>query len=312
MALPPAVLAWAAAAVAADARVTRAVDLPQSHGNGPWRLDVETGGSQTQLVLHLGTADDKTESQRFTTQAAALRTAAGHGVAAPRLVAAELDAESTGHLAMLQTVLPGSSRIPQHASPSRLRAIGRAAAQIHAIPLEPTPALPARDRSIGDVDFAALTVPGPSAALFAAAREYLARARPPAAAASVFVHGDLWQGNMLFDGDRQTGTVDWDYAGAGPAGIDIGSLRCDIAVMYGLPAADEVLAGWQEQHGTPAADTSWWDLIAVTCSPPDLRLWLPNFHDQGRPDLDLATVTSRRDAFLAAALRDLGAGGHPS
>jgi aminoglycoside phosphotransferase (APT) family kinase protein len=311
MALPPAVLAWAAAAVAADARVTRATDLPQSHGNGPWRLDVEAGGSQTQLVLHLGTADDKTESQRFTTQAAALHLAEDHGVAAPRLVAADLTAVTTGHLAMLQTVLPGSSRIPQHASPSRLRAIGRATAQIHETPLEPTPALPARDRSISAVDFAALAVPDASAALFAAAADYLARARPPAAA-GVFVHGDLWQGNMMFDGDRPTGTVDWDYAGAGPAGIDIGSLRCDIAVMYGLPAAAEVLAGWEERHGAPAADTSWWDLIAVTCSPPDLRLWLPNFHDQGRPDLDLTTVTSRRDAFLTAALRDLGAGGLPS
>ena len=311
MVLPPAVLAWAAAAVAADARVTRATDLPQSRGHGPWRLDVEAGGSQTQLVLHLGTADDKTESQRFTTQAAALHLAEDHGVAAPRLVAADLNAAATGHLAMLQTVLPGSSRIPQHASPSRLRVIGRATAQIHAIPLEPTPALPARDRSISAVDFAALTVPAPAAALFAEARDYLARARPPAASASVFVHGDLWQGNMMFDGDRQTGTVDWDYAGAGPAGIDIGSLRCDIAVMYGLPAADEVLAGWEEWHGAPAADTSWWDLIAVTCSPPDLRLWLPNFHDQGRLDLDLATVTSRRDAFLTAALRDLGAAGQP-
>ena len=210
---------------------------------------------------------------------------------------------------MLQTVLPGSSHIPRHASPSRLRAIGRAVARIHAVPLEPSSALPARFRSIGDVNFATLTVPGSSAALFAAARDYLAGARPPAGTASVLVHGDLWQGNMIFDGDHHSGTVDWDYAGAGPAGIDIGSLRCDIAVMYGPPAADQVLAGWEEQHGAPAADTSWWDLIAVTCSPPDLRLWLPNFHDQGRGDLDLATVTSRRDAFLAAALRGLGADG---
>jgi Ser/Thr protein kinase RdoA (MazF antagonist) len=312
MALPPDVLAWAATAVAAGARVAGAVDLPQARGSGPWRLDVEVGSSLTQVVLHLGDAGDETETRRFTTQAAALRTAERHGIAAPRLVAADLHAAATGHLAMLQTVLPGSSRIPRHASPSRLRAIGRAAAQIHAIPLEPSPALPARSRSIGDVNFAALTVPGPSAALFAVARDHLAGARPPGGTASVFVHGDLWQGNMIFDGDRQIGTVDWDYAGAGPAGIDIGSLRCDIAVMYGLPAADQVLAGWQEWHGAPAAGTSWWDLIAVTCSPPDLRLWLPNFHSQGRRDLDLATVTSRRDAFLAAALRELGADGQLS
>jgi hypothetical protein len=36
------------------------------------------------------------------------------------------------------------------------------------------------------------------------------------------------------------------------------------------------------------------------------RLWLPSFHHQDRDDLDLATVTTRRDAFLAAALRAIG------
>jgi hypothetical protein len=35
-------------------------------------------------------------------------------------------------------------------------------------------------------------------------------------------------------------------------------------------------------------------------------MWLPNFHHQGRQDLDLATVTDRRDAFLLNALKCFG------
>jgi hypothetical protein len=40
-------------------------------------------------------------------------------------------------------------------------------------------------------------------------------------------------------------------------------------------------------------------------TPPDLAMWLPNFHHQGRTDLDAITVTQRRDSFLATALRQI-------
>jgi aminoglycoside phosphotransferase (APT) family kinase protein len=127
--------------------------------------------------------------------------------------------------------------------------------------------------------------------------------RPPRRAnPTVFVHGDLWQGNTLWEGSEHCGTLDWDFAGVGPAGVDLGSLRCDLAVMYGEEAADEVMVGWEESHTTRALDVAWWDLVACMSTPPDMAMWLPNFHHQGRVDLDIATVTKRRDAFLAAAL----------
>jgi hypothetical protein len=72
--------------------------------------------------------------------------------------------------------------------------------------------------------------------------------------------------------------------------------------MYGEEAADEVMVGWEESHTTRALDVAWWDLVACMSTPPDMAMWLPNFHHQGRVDLDIATVTKRRDAFLAAAL----------
>jgi aminoglycoside phosphotransferase (APT) family kinase protein len=41
----------------------------------------------------------------------------------------------------------------------------------------------------------------------------------------VFVHGDLWQGNTVWIGDSCSGMIDWDAAGAGSPGIDLGTLR---------------------------------------------------------------------------------------
>jgi aminoglycoside phosphotransferase (APT) family kinase protein len=119
------------------------------------------------------------------------------------------------------------------------------------------------------------------------------------------VHGDFWQGNTLWDGALFVGSVDWDYAGIGPGGIDLGSLRCDVAVMFGPDAADEVAVGWKEQFGDAPELLAYWDVVSCLSAPADLNFWLPNFHAQGRTDLDITTVTARRDAFLAAALFEL-------
>jgi hypothetical protein len=37
-------------------------------------------------------------------------------------------------------------------------------------------------------------------------------------------------------------------------------------------------------------------------TPTDMATWLPVAHDHGRVDLDAATLNTRRDAFLHAAL----------
>jgi aminoglycoside phosphotransferase (APT) family kinase protein len=131
-------------------------------------------------------------------------------------------------------------------------------------------------------------------------------AGPRAGEADVFVHGDLWQGNALWLGDTLTGLVDWDCAGAGPPGVDLGSLRCDAAVCFGLEAADDVLAGWEELAGRPAADVAHWDVVAALSTPPDMGWFVGAIAGQGRPDLSQDVLVRRRDAFLQAALDRLG------
>jgi aminoglycoside phosphotransferase len=82
-------------------------------------------------------------------------------------------------------------------------------------------ALPARTRPIESMDFAALRRGKPPRDLFVRAEECLARLPVPRTP-PVFVHGDLWQGNTLWDGDRLTGIIDWDLvtAMATPVSMD--------------------------------------------------------------------------------------------
>jgi hypothetical protein len=175
------------------------------------------------------------------------------------------------------------------------------AARIHAVDAGPSDVLPLRGRSLDDADLGEMT--GPSAALLLEAAAVLGAAPPDGP--SGLVHGDLWHGNTLWQDGVLTGTVDWDYAGVGPAGVDLGGLRCDAAVLFGATGPAEVLAGWEAERGAAATDVAWWDAVAATATPADMGLWLPEIHAQGRTDLDAATMSLRRDAFLTAALREL-------
>jgi aminoglycoside phosphotransferase (APT) family kinase protein len=272
-------------------------------GGSPWLLRLGRGGRTRDVVLRVGDAGDLAGLR---TEVAALTLAADHGLPAPRLLAAELAGERP---AVLVEQLAGSSAIPPERPPARLRALGRAAAALHRVELAPGPALPWRDRPIAIEDFAALRRRQPRPLLLAAEERVAERAPAPSAAAGVFVHGDLWQGNALWTGDTLQGLIDWDCAGAGAAGVDLGSLRCDAAICFGLEAADDIRDGWEEAAGRPAADLGYWDVVAALSTPPDMG-WFPGaIAGQGRPDLTRDLLIRRRDDFLRAALDRLDAEG---
>ena len=159
-------------------------------------------------------------------------------------------------------------------------------------------------RPIDDVDFVALRRAAPARPLLTDAQEAVAGTAVPAGP-DVLVHGDFWFGNTLWHGDTLAGVIDWDCSGVGPAGLDVGSLRCDAALCAGPDAADEALAGYEEAAGRRVEDVAYWDVVAGLATPPTMDWFVGAIHGQGRSDLDEATLVDRRDAFVAAALVQL-------
>jgi Ser/Thr protein kinase RdoA (MazF antagonist) len=296
------VLNWASAALDTEVTVLRSLRL----GGPPWLL--QAGGRE--VVLRVTRAELAAETA---TEVAAMTHAAR--VADAILPVAELLgydlAERTGYGLVLTTCVPGTSLIPPEPDPDQLRALGAAAARISSIELAPSPALPVRSRPIEGEDFAGMRREQGASDLLRAAEAAVAETRPDEDQPGL-VHGDLWYGNTLWDDDddgRLTAVLDWDCAGVGPAGIDLGSLRCDAAWCHGTEAAGHILRGWEAEAGRPASDVPYWDAVAALASPPDMG-WFPvSMALQGRPDLTSEVMLERRAAFLGTALSQLAAVG---
>jgi aminoglycoside phosphotransferase (APT) family kinase protein len=299
---PDALLQWVVDS-GATSSIVGIASMSQSGSGGPWLLSAAVGEHETALVLKAGEPGAGAR-RRFATAAAALQVAADNAVPAPLPVALDADAACGWHV-LLTTAVPGSSSIAASITSARLRTLGREAARLHLVAGTPTAELPVRTRSLEGYDLNAGATSTPSTPLLDQAREVLANGAQLPEEPLGFVHGDFWQGNTLWDGDRYTGAVDWDFAGFGPAGVDLGSLRADVVVLHGMQAGEEVLAGWEETAGHPAPHLAWWDLVAGVNTPEDMDGWLPNFHAQGRTDLDLAIITRRRDEFVRQALHRL-------
>lgn len=332
----PAQLAWAAAAVGTDAQVERVRGLHD--GGSPWLLDIVSGGQVRQVLLRVADMD-RVWTQGIRYAAAAMIVAEEHGIATSRLLAEDLDGAVTGAASLLESFVPGSSAIPPRASAARLRSAGAALAELHQIRLEPRPDLPLRVHPIPADDYALerrwaaryQSAPDDQKAsvldeLYAAvgwpqdgAREVLprigwtpfllaaderVRTIPPPDDECVFVHGDVWAGNLMFDGDSCLGLIDWKSAGAGHPGVDLGSLRLAMAVQYGPAAAQHVLDGWEEVSRRHASNLAYWDAVAALNTPADMNGFWPPFDQHGQ-QLSGDDATRRRDGFLRTALDNI-------
>jgi hypothetical protein len=162
-------------------------------------------------------------------------------------------------------------------SVERLREAGAAIARAHAIPLEPQPDLPLRTRpcQVDDhamegrwatlyqacadsekgavidalceltgwsVEHAGRVVTGPrSTPLLQLAFDRVRGLNRPRGE-TVFVHGDIWAGNMMWSDDTCVALIDWKTAGAGHPGVDLGNLRMKMATQCGPAAPATALA----------------------------------------------------------------------
>ena len=286
-------LAWAATVLASEVSVDRGL----REGGSPWLI---RAAGQPAGVLRIA---PRANAGHVRTEVAAMRHAARVGLPVPKVLGHN-EGEASGFAVALTSYMAGSSRVPVEPNRKRLRMMGATAARISAVDVPTSASLPPRAGPIDDVDWAALRRTRKAPAMLARAAEAVERYKPTDTRVA-FVHGDLWQGNMLWEGTDVTAILDWDASGLGCPGIDLGSVRFDAALFYGLSTVTEVLSGWEHECGRLAPDVAYWDVVAALASPPNMGSVQPVMAEQGRPDLTPELLNQRREEFLRQALRQL-------
>nr|WP_167217841.1 aminoglycoside phosphotransferase family protein [Kribbella shirazensis] len=256
---------------------------------GPWRLVV--AHRPDQYVLRAPTP--RVDASMIATGATALQVAEQHGLPAPRLVAADLAGEQAGVPASLETLVPGTTTWSV-GTPASLQAAGAALARLHGVCMRPQEHLPFRPRPIAVDDFATDRRTGrmPTTPLLQEADQVVIAHGLPTEE-PVYLHGDVWPGNLVWNNGGVAALIDWKTAGVGASGVDLSELRKQVAITFGPDAPAHVLSGWQQATGRRAEHVAYWDAVAALNTPTTLTDW------------GTTNATARRNAFLTQALEHL-------
>jgi aminoglycoside phosphotransferase (APT) family kinase protein len=137
--------------------------------------------------------------------------------------------------------------------------------------------------------------------LWARALEIVRGPRPQAPGR--FIHRDYHPTNILFEGERLSGVVDWPNACVGPAGEDLGHCRLNLACLFGVNAADRFLTHYERAAGPAFCYHPIWDLLAITDwwypEPPEVY---PGWPAHGVGGLTDALIALRLESYLASVL----------
>jgi aminoglycoside phosphotransferase (APT) family kinase protein len=278
--------------IAPQARVTGWHRMPGGFGAAMHRIDVTMPSrSTTSFVLRRYLPETGQDSAVATREAATLEALRGTPVAAPEALWLDADGTVFGRPALAMTLLPGRPRSAEVADdPGVVRGLAEALVSLRWVPLDLLDHLPRYD----DVD--ALVTPLrdalatddlPTSDLVdtrAVTTTILAHADRVTAEDPSLSHGDFHVGNVLFDGARATGIVDWNHARVADPRSDLAYAAMDLALLAGTDVAEAFLAAHEELRG-PFHDAAWWRLRAATAAFDDPRGWVPSWHALG------ATVT---------------------
>jgi aminoglycoside phosphotransferase (APT) family kinase protein len=290
-------LEWVARAVAPGARVVGGRRLQGGITSSMHRLAVESRrGTRTQVVLRRwapGGEDSLADASHwFEREGHLLRALESTDIPAPRLLAVDPTGVSAGVPALLMTRVPGRMDLTPRDTKPWVGEIARMAVRIHELDL------------VADQEsWQRREVPLPTwASRPADWRAAAAVLRGPVPAHDGrFMHGDYQHFNLLWRRGRLTGVVDWAGAGRGPADMDVGHCRLNLAVLYSAELAADFLAAYEAEAGRRV--DRYWDLrCAVAPAFSDWAAFIP-IQVGRRATFDAAGMHRRVDDLLAAALR---------
>lgn len=278
---PPArALRWAADALGAGSRVVAVRALHEGGWHANHAIDViDRPGRRYRLVLRRWARPEwivEDPDLSVERELTALRLLADSPVAAPAVVAADPDGAACDVPALLLTRLPGTPPGRPRDMRSFLTQLAAVLPAIHAANGRARELLP-RFRTY--VDLRKVEPPSWLARSPVWKRALEIAGGPPPPTATCFIHRDYHPGNTLWRRGQLSGVVDWTQASWGPASIDLGWMRWNLAYDHSQGAADWFLGIHRDLSGNATDHHPYWDILTVvdfatataTPPPPDER-----------------------------------------
>ncbi|MDF2722421.1 MAG: aminoglycoside phosphotransferase [Paenibacillus sp.] len=295
---------WAAQAVHPNAVVVSFEPLKGGISSLVYRITLRVDGEERQVVLRQFNNADwlSHEPDLALHEADSLRRAATVGVVpTPKLIAFDKSGEQSGMPSVLMSCLDGQVVLQPTNKADWVDGMAKAISHVHMAQVDDYAwtYFPYADASTLDTSSwsSAPEKWREAAAIVAGNRPAFPRR---------FIHRDYHPANVLWAGGEVSGVVDWVNGCIGPAGIDVGHCRVNLAQLHDVETADAFLAAYRRHAGPAFEYDPYWDLITLI----DFSYWPPDVYGGwtalGVQRLSQPIIRDRLDRYLLSLLAKIG------
>ncbi|WP_246245908.1 aminoglycoside phosphotransferase family protein [Paenibacillus lemnae] len=267
------------------------------------RVSVEAGGDRSEWVLRQFHDEQWLSMERDLAlhEGESLQQAASAGLPAPRLVSWDEDGRLAGRPAVLMTKLEGSVVLVPSDTEAWLDGLAASLADVHRFeaPDFQREYFSYQDASqLGTQHWSSVPEAWDQAIAYV-------RDQPRPEFRRHLIHRDYHPANVLWDGGVVSGIVDWVNACRGPAGVDLGHCRINLAMLHDAETADAFLARYEQHAGKDFQYDPYWDLrslIDILFGPPQVY---EGWTDLGVTGLSDALMAERLDRYVQRILEKI-------
>jgi aminoglycoside phosphotransferase (APT) family kinase protein len=231
-------------------------------------------------------------------EVSSLRQAAGVDVPTPDLIAFDQSGDHCGMPAVLMSKLEGAVILEPSDRNVWLDGLAQSLVAIHQVTAND---YPWSYRTYNNLDTIEIPMWSSYPQSWSKAMD-IARG-PKSLSKDVFIHRDYHPTNVLWQHNKVSGVVDWVNACKGPAGIDVGHCRWNLAMLYDCTVADQFLSRYEAYASSSFTYDPYWDIISIM----DTLFGTPEVYAGwtalGITGLTTQMMCERSDAYLLSVLQ---------
>lgn len=301
--LPAQVLNWVVDQVDWTATIEMVQQLKGSTSSTLHRISLRSGQMVNHYVVRQFDNSEwlKEEPDLAHHEAECLRMAGKSGVVSPNLITYDEKGDECGCPTILMTCLDGEVVLKPDRMDDWLHNLAEALVGIHGIDARN---FPYQYHSYNDI--LSFEVPDWTNVSTSWKRAINLLKGPHPGSAECFIHRDYHPANVLWKNGKVSGVVDWVNGCKGPRGVDVGHCRVNLAMLYGVEAADGFLKEYRKLAWSQFTYEPYWDILSVADMLDGPPVVYPGWKAFGVTGLTRDMMEERLDQYLVSLIKRTG------